>query len=134
MFNAFNLCTNKKKNHWNNILQSATEQSGRNNLATLITPYEFKKFVLKKPSNTHILLSPRGKNLLSNWASKNKPQELSLIVGPEGGFTIEEEDFAQKHNILMLSMGKRILRTETAGLNAIATINAFWDKNEISII
>jgi 16S rRNA (uracil1498-N3)-methyltransferase len=48
------------------------------------------------------------------------------MVGPEGGYSDEEESLAIKHGVLALSMGPRILRTETAGLAAIAMLNAAW--------
>jgi 16S rRNA (uracil1498-N3)-methyltransferase len=49
-----------------------------------------------------------------------------LLVGPEGGFTETEENAAQDQDVLALSMGPRVLRTETAGLAAIAALNAIW--------
>ena len=48
------------------------------------------------------------------------------MVGPEGGFTAQEEDAAVKHGALSLSMGPRILRTETAALAAMAVLGALW--------
>jgi 16S rRNA (uracil1498-N3)-methyltransferase len=56
----------------------------------------------------------------------SRPQAVSLLIGPEGGFTEEEEDMATRQGVIALSMGPRILRTETAGLAAIAAINAAW--------
>jgi hypothetical protein len=49
---------------------------------------------------------------------------VTLVVGPEGGLSEEEEDLACAHGALMLAMGRRILRTETAGLAALAALNA----------
>jgi 16S rRNA (uracil1498-N3)-methyltransferase len=48
------------------------------------------------------------------------------MIGPEGGFSEAEEQLAIQHGALALSMGPRILRTETAGLAAIAMLNAAW--------
>ena len=48
------------------------------------------------------------------------------MIGPEGGFTEQEHELAVAHGAIPLTMGPRILRTETAGLAAISTINAHW--------
>lgn len=50
------------------------------------------------------------------------------MIGPEGGFTEAEENLACDQGALMLSMGPRVLRTETAGLSALAAINAIWGE------
>jgi len=73
-----------------------------------------------------ILLSPRAEHSLADWSRHQAPQAISLMIGPEGGFTEIEEQLAQRHGVISLSMGPRILRTETAGLAAIATINGAW--------
>ncbi len=49
------------------------------------------------------------------------------MIGPEGGFSGEEEELAIARGALLLSMGARVLRTETAGLAAVAMLNALWD-------
>jgi 16S rRNA (uracil1498-N3)-methyltransferase len=49
-----------------------------------------------------------------------------FLIGPEGGFGPQEEDAALAQGALALSMGPRVLRTETAGLAALATLNAVW--------
>lgn len=118
----------KKHNHWTKIIQAASEQSGRNNLTKLIKVNNFKNWIVKQNLGETILLSLRGKTSLSYWASCHSPQTLNLIIGPEGGFTEIEENLAYSYGAFILSMGKRVLRTETASLNAIATLNAFWDK------
>jgi 16S rRNA (uracil1498-N3)-methyltransferase len=48
------------------------------------------------------------------------------MIGPEGGFSDSEEQLAIKQGAIMLSMGPRVLRTETAGLTAISVISAAW--------
>jgi 16S rRNA (uracil1498-N3)-methyltransferase len=48
------------------------------------------------------------------------------MIGPEGGFSETEESLALQHGALMLSMGPRVLRTETAGLAAISALSAAW--------
>ena len=48
------------------------------------------------------------------------------MIGPEGGLSEAEENQALQHGALALAMGPRILRTETAGLAAIAALNGLW--------
>ena len=55
-----------------------------------------------------------------------KAHDVTVLVGPEGGFTEQEEDAARAAGALALSMGPRVLRTETAGLAALAILAAGW--------
>jgi 16S rRNA (uracil1498-N3)-methyltransferase len=55
-------------------------------------------------------------------------QDVILLIGPEGGFTPDEIELAIKAGFQAVSLGKRILRTETAGIAAISTIHAIWDR------
>ena len=63
---------------------------------------------------------------LAGWARATAPQAVTLLIGPEGGFSADEEAAALAQGTLALSMGPRVLRTETAGLAALATLNAAW--------
>lgn len=118
----------KKQSHWQGIIQAAAEQSGRNRLAQLSPLTEFPRWIAQSDLHKRILLSPRGEQSLSDWARHHPAQALSLMVGPEGGFSDAEEKLACEHGALMLSMGPRVLRTETAGLSALAAINAIWGE------
>ncbi len=118
----------KKQAHWQAIIIAAAEQSGHNRLAHLAELNQFNNWMGQSDLHQRILLSPRGEQSLSDWARHRPPQAISLIVGPEGGFNDAEEQLACAHGTIMLSMGARILRTETAGLAALATINALWGE------
>ena len=63
---------------------------------------------------------------LADWARHQPPQAITVMVGPEGGFTEAEEKAAIAAGAIGLAMGPRILRTETAGLTALATLAALW--------
>jgi len=116
----------KKQAHWQGIIVAASEQSGRNRLARLAEVDDFSQWISQQDMHKRILLSPRGTQSLSDWARHQPPQALSLLVGPEGGFSVQEEDAAIARGALALSMGPRVLRTETAGLAALAALNALW--------
>jgi 16S rRNA (uracil1498-N3)-methyltransferase len=116
----------KKMLHWRAIMAAAAEQCGRNRLPVLGTPLRFDQWIIQKSMHRRVLLSPRATENLSVWARHQPPQAIALMVGPEGGWSEEEERLAQSHGALCLGMGERILRTETAGLAALATLQALW--------
>jgi 16S rRNA (uracil1498-N3)-methyltransferase len=119
----------KKLQHWQGIAVSAAEQCGRNRLLHLSEPAPFGLWIAQQDLHRRILLTPRAEQSLAAWARHHPPQALALIVGPEGGLTEQEEDVACAHGALALSMGPRVLRTETAGLAALAALNAAWDAS-----
>jgi 16S rRNA (uracil1498-N3)-methyltransferase len=116
----------KKLSHWQGIVISASEQCGRNRLANLAPVTDFRDWIAQQDLHRRVLLSPRATQSLADWARHQPPQALTLMVGPEGGFSDEEENAALAHGALALSIGPRVLRTETAALAAISALNAIW--------
>jgi 16S rRNA (uracil1498-N3)-methyltransferase len=109
-------------------MAAAAEQCGRNRLPHLAEPVNFSLWISQQDLHRRVLLSPRGTQSLTNWACHQPAQALSLIIGPEGGFTEAEEALAIERGALCLAMGERILRTETAGLAALAAVQALWGE------
>jgi 16S rRNA (uracil1498-N3)-methyltransferase len=118
----------KKLVHWQGIIIAAAEQCGRNHLPDLAEPADFNHWIAQTGLHRRIMLSPRAEQSLSDWARQHPPQAITLLIGPEGGFTEKEEMTAQSQGAVTLSIGARILRTETAGMAALATINAVWGE------
>ncbi len=118
----------KKRDHWQGIISAAAEQSGRNRLPHLAEPVDFHGWIQQQNLHRRILFSPRADQTLSDWARHHPPQAVALLIGPEGGFTEQEETAAISHGVLALSLGSRILRTETAGLAALAALNGVWGE------
>jgi 16S rRNA (uracil1498-N3)-methyltransferase len=118
----------KKLVHWQAIIASAAEQCGRNRLATLAPPQDYKQWIARAPEQAQprIILSPRATESLAAWARNQPPQPVTLVIGPEGGLSEAEEDLALRHGALALSMGPRVLRTETAALAAVSVLSAAW--------
>jgi 16S rRNA (uracil1498-N3)-methyltransferase len=116
----------KKREHWQGVIVAASEQSGRNRLARLGELSNYKQWITQQDLHRRVLLSPRGTQSLADWARHQPPQALCLVIGPEGGLSEQEEDLAIANGALALSMGPRILRTETAGLAAAAALSAIW--------
>ena len=116
----------KRLAHWQGIIVSASEQSGRNRLAQLAGVQDYPQWISRQDLHRRIILTPRAGQSLADWARHQAPQAVTLVIGPEGGLTEAEENAALKHGALALALGPRILRTETAGLAAIAALNAIW--------
>ncbi|MRV75345.1 16S rRNA (uracil(1498)-N(3))-methyltransferase [Duganella sp. FT92W] len=116
----------KKLSHWQGIIIAASEQCGRNRVAQLAPVADFRDWISQQDLHRRVLLTPRATQSLADWARHQPPQALTIMVGPEGGFSDEEEDAAMARGALALSMGPRVLRTETAALAAIAALNAAW--------
>jgi 16S rRNA (uracil1498-N3)-methyltransferase len=118
----------RKMEHWKGIIVAASEQSGRNRLLHLAEPAALDDWIAQQDLHLRILLTPRAEQPLSDWARHHPPQALTLVIGPEGGFTEEEENAARSQGVLPLAMGARVMRTETAGMAALAAINAVWGE------
>ena len=116
----------KRLEHWRNVTISACEQSGRATIPLIEAPIGLAFWLATNPinSSTRITLDPLAALRLNNVT---KPTEsIKLLVGAEGGLTSEELDLASQHGFIGVQLGKRILRTETAPLVAIATIQTLW--------
>ena len=120
----------KRQAHWQEVAVAASEQSGRNRVMGVDLPCDCMPWMAAPPAaaGLRILLSPRGHGSLAAWAHANPAQAVCLLVGPEGGFNEREEQAAIDTGALALSMGPRILRTETAGIAAVAALNAAWER------
>ena len=118
----------KRQAHWQGVIVAASEQSGRNRLAHLAPVGDFARWIGQQDLHRRILLTKRADQSLSGWARHQPAQAIALLVGPEGGFNDDEERAALAHGALALSIGPRILRTETAGLAALATLVAAWGE------
>lgn len=118
----------KKMRHWQGIMAAAAEQCGRNRLPHLAEPVNFTQWVAQTDLHKRLLLSPRATVSLSDWVRHQPAQALTIMVGPEGGFSDAEEELAIQRGAICVSMGPRVLRTETAGLAALAAIQALWGE------
>jgi 16S rRNA (uracil1498-N3)-methyltransferase len=115
-----------KTERWWRILMEAAEQSGRGRLPTLRPAVMFSA-ACEDAARGGLTLIPwegeRERSLRSVLqATEPPPFSINLFVGPEGGFSAEEVDQAQRYAALPFTLGPRILRAETAGLVAAAAI------------
>lgn len=110
----------KKLAHWRGIVISACEQCGRTVLPSISEPKELTALLEQyKTGGTRLLLMPEAQHSLAD-VSADEHRAFSLLVGPEGGLTDDENRFAESANFKPCHLGPRILRTETAGIAALA--------------
>jgi 16S rRNA (uracil1498-N3)-methyltransferase len=112
----------KKRDQWQKIVISACEQSGRNRVPTVYPPVLFADYVRLSSEKLKFILSPIGSKSWREYSLNHA--DLSLIVGPEGGLSDEEIKCACNYEFLPLSLGPRILRTETAAITALSVLQA----------
>lgn len=110
--------------HWRGIIIGACEQSGRNIIPELSPPVMFAEWLANMPDTTALLLHPDADSPLS--AITAQPAELTIISGPEGGFSDREAVMAKQHGCIAVKLGPRILRTETAAIAAISVCQTLW--------
>ena len=114
----------KKMIHWQQVLISACEQSGRSRIPQIYKPTNLIQ-ALEKPKfnekTLKLILTPNGQNLLKNLGPLNN-KEIILLIGPEGGFSEEELKLANDYKFNSLKLGPRTLRTETAPLSILSII------------
>lgn len=120
----------KRQARWKTIVSAASEQCGRNTLLKIRELSGFNTFIENSKEPLRVMFTPRANETLAVWAGKQAPQSISIMIGPEGGFSPDEEELAIQNGVIPLSMGARILRTETAGLAAISALNAIWEKED----
>ena len=118
----------KRLAHWEGIVQAACEQCDRTVLAKIEPIQTFDSYLQDgaKPK-LKLLLSPDATKSLYSVLIENQPQDVVLMIGPEGGHSPEEERQAEKAGYQLVSLGKRVLRTETAGVVAITAVHSVWD-------
>lgn len=115
----------KRRNRWQEIAIAACEQCGRN-IVPKIMAVKTLTNVLQQlpPADKYLLLSPQGKLKLGKIT--DKPKKIVLLIGAEGGFSPAENTAACQAGFISITLGKRILRTETASIATIASIQTLW--------
>ena len=116
----------KRAQHWQRVAHSACEQSGRVRPPDVDTPLPLNDWfgAQRDSDTTDLVFAPRAG---TRFANIDPPiAGLRLLVGPEGGFSEREYDDAGVAGFESVSLGPRILRTETAALAGIAIAQGLW--------
>ncbi|MCL2565158.1 MAG: 16S rRNA (uracil(1498)-N(3))-methyltransferase [Defluviitaleaceae bacterium] len=115
----------KKIARWQNIAEAAAKQSGRGIVPEIASPISFDKAVGQMLSCDVALMPYELENVNSIKNALTPPSNISniaIFIGPEGGISDEEIALAKSKDIQTVSLGKRILRCETAGFTALILI------------
>ena len=115
----------KRVARWQEIVVSACEQSGRNIVPKVLPLTTYAQALQQLPRETTKLLMSLNR---AQKLSDVRPQsgKVVFMVGPEGGWTEKEEQQAFDAGFQSVTLGKRVLRTETASLAAIAAMQTLW--------
>jgi 16S rRNA (uracil1498-N3)-methyltransferase len=134
-----------KTSRWQKIAEEAARQSGRGYIPEVFVPKAFEEAIYFATENNDLVLIPWEEetavslpNILEKFlqrsgfsgkSSQLKEKEdtgaipkIAIFIGPEGGFDRKEIEFAVSHGAMAVSLGKRILRTETAGIAVLSML------------
>jgi 16S rRNA (uracil1498-N3)-methyltransferase len=114
----------RKLEHWQAVAIAACEQCGRNRVPQVSAPVALGDAIAAlSPGSRRCLLAADGPEPLAA-ATRGGVREVALLIGPEGGLADNERKFAAANGFEAFRMGPRILRTETAGLAALAALQS----------
>jgi len=113
----------RREAHWKRVAVAACEQAGRNLVPEVRPTLPFTTWLADAEPAPRWMLQP-GAPALAARAAPTQPFEI--LVGPEGGLSERESDLARLRRCEPVSLGTRVLRTETAALAALAAIHALW--------
>ena len=127
----------KKQIRWQKISEEASKQCGRGAVPVVHMPEKFSivvdRLVSENDSSDTLFIMPYEnetdrtlKSVLKEYSAGLEPggniKRICVFIGPEGGFSKKETEYAISKGFITVTLGKRILRTETAGIATIAAI------------
>jgi 16S rRNA (uracil1498-N3)-methyltransferase len=115
----------RRLEHWRNVVIAACEQCGRNRIPEVRPVAELLPWLSQPPTGMCMLLDPEAGLGVSSLPAI-APEALTLLIGPEGGLTPDERAFAGRGGFMPIRLGPRTLRTETAPLATLATLQTVW--------
>jgi 16S rRNA (uracil1498-N3)-methyltransferase len=117
-----------KVNRWQTILREASEQCERATIPQIVSPTSFNQLLKNSPADATIVCAERQKvprllDVIHGWKMASVvPMYILLVVGPEGGLSQSEMSAASEAKADLVSLGPRILRSETAAIFALSQI------------
>ncbi|MFH4355473.1 MAG: 16S rRNA (uracil(1498)-N(3))-methyltransferase [Neisseriaceae bacterium] len=115
-----------KLNRWRQICLSACEQTGRAELPILHPLTDFQTAVSNIDTEIKLILDPNASYPTYSIRDLKQPPALAVLVGPEGGFSKQELQLANDYGFISCTLGPRVLRTETAPLAALSSLQALY--------
>jgi 16S rRNA (uracil1498-N3)-methyltransferase len=118
----------RKVKRWHTIAEEAAEQCGRTVVPLVRDPEKLNDILNGEKVNGLLFWEGGGRALSEAMGAIDSGRAVHIFIGPEGGFTAAEVDKAEGHGIVRTTLGKRILRAETASIAAIVLIAAMIDS------
>lgn len=119
----------KKIERWNKILKEASEQSKRCDIPILNKILNFSDLKNLNYKGKYICsLQKERKNLKSILSKKDISDTIIFVIGPEGGFSIKEEEYLKGCGFVPISLGSNVLRTETASSYILSAVNYEFER------
>lgn len=127
----------KKNERFQRIAYEAAKQSKRGIVPKIRESVDFREVMELSSGFDLVLVAYEGetekslKSLLGEVEKASLTEEtlkIGVLIGPEGGFADEEIEICKNHNIKTITLGSRILRTETAGMVVLSQLN-FWKED-----
>ncbi len=118
----------RRVEHWQSVVVAACEQCGRNRVPEIAPLLELRLWLSQyqqTADEVSLLLTPQATRNLGALVAEKRAGGTTLLIGPEGGFTEEEEAAALASGFQPVSLGTRVLRTETAGPAVLAALAAW---------
>ena len=126
----------KRRGHWQSVVNGACEQSGRNRVPVVAPVMKFADAIAAEDvaaPGLKLVLHHRAEANLNSLPAPKGP--VTLLIGPEGGLSAEEIAAAEAVGFLSLCLGPRVLRTETAALAAMSVLQWQWgDFSEVGSV
>ncbi|PYF78887.1 16S rRNA m(3)U-1498 methyltransferase [Marinomonas alcarazii] len=115
----------KRLQHWQQVAISAAEQCGRGIVPTVYPPIELTEWITNCNEMLKLTLHHHSAKPIRQF-EKPSNNRIALLIGPEGGLSEKEVQLSEKSGFNAISLGPRVLRTETAPIVALSVINALW--------
>ncbi len=115
--------TVKKMQHWQGVITSACEQCYRDTLPILYPIKSLQDWTSTQNADVQLVFHTSAKE--PSWPAE-APDAVSFLVGPEGGLSSKEVEFAHKNDFTSWQLGPRILRTETAPIAILSLLQMKW--------
>lgn len=113
---------------WQRIAREAARQSHRSTIPRISPAVDLAELLLHTHHSLKLLLweEEQTNRLKETLSTLPPPESIAVIVGPEGGLSSEEAEKAIKNGFIPISLGKRIVRTETASLVILSILQFYW--------
>lgn len=111
----------KKIEHWQGIAIAACEQCGMNRIPQILAPLTVQDWVSQNQADLKLVMALSQEKI---QLPQPLPVQIAVLVGPEGGLSQSEIDFANEQGFASWTIGDRVLRTETAPIVALSIFNS----------